>query len=94
VKVWHREWGWKEDSFKVPKLLRKHYVYPLYMNKRYLIQQWINGESSDYGYKRPVRKLPYEVRNSMYDIRYDNIRVYGNREVVIDFCYSDAGYIN
>lgn len=92
VKVWHSSWGWKQDSYKVPKLLRHHYVHPLYKNKRYLIQSWIKGKYSDYGYKRPVKKLPCEVTNSIYDVRDDNIRVHDNREVVIDFCYGTAAW--
>lgn len=90
VKVWHTDWGWKEDSYKVPKLLENHFVHPIYKNKRYLIQKWVKGRFSDCGYTKPVKKLPDEILNSGYDIQDDNIKVDGNREVVIDFCYSDA----
>lgn len=86
VKVWHHSSGWELDSYKVPELLRDHFVYPIYLNKTYLIQKWIGGKFSGYGYKKPVKRLPEELMNSCYDIRDENIRVDGNREVVIDFC--------
>lgn len=90
VKVWHHSWGWEEDSYRVPKILENHFVHPIYKNRRYLIQPWIKGNYSDNVYKKPVRRLPTEVMDSLYDIRDDNIRVRGNREVVIDFCYGRA----
>lgn len=85
VKVWRYEWGWKEDSYKVPKLLKNHYIHPIFKNTCYLIQKWI--KSSTYGCKNPIKKLPSKIRDSLYDIREDNIMIYGKREVVIDFCY-------
>jgi len=90
VKVYRHSWGWEEDSYRVPKLLNKHFVHPIYKNRRYMIQPWIKGNYSYYDYKRPVRRLPTEVIESRHDIRDENIRVRGNREVVIDFCYGQA----
>lgn len=86
VKVWHHSFGWESDSYKVPEPLRDHFVHPIYLNKRYLIQKWVSGKFSGYGYKKTVKRLPEELMNSCYDVRDDNIRVDGNREVVIDFC--------
>jgi hypothetical protein len=88
VKVYQETWGWREDSFRVPDLLKKHYVYPIHKNKRYLIQPWIEEPHSLYGYKKKVKTLPEKVLNSAYDVHCENIRVHGDREVVIDFCYT------
>lgn len=87
VKVYHESCGWQEDSYRVPALLKKHFVYPIYKNRRYLIQPWIKGRYSPYGYKKNVKTLPHEVIDSIYDIRPENIRVHVDREVVIDFCH-------
>jgi hypothetical protein len=88
VKVYQETWGWREDSYEVPDLLKKHFVYPIYRNKRYLIQPWIKQPYLLCGYKKKVKTLPDEVINSMYDVHSENIRVHGDREVVIDFCYT------
>jgi hypothetical protein len=87
VKVYQNEWGWQSDSYNVPDSLKDHFLYPIYNDKRFLIQPWVKYNYSENGYgKRKVQTLPVNVFLGGYDVKEDNVRVYRNREVVIDFC--------
>jgi len=81
VKVYMDEEGWMEDSYRVPSCLKPYYLFPIYKNKKYIIQKWANSTAN----KKTIR-LPERIYNSDYDIHRYNIKVHKNREVIIDFC--------
>lgn len=86
VKVYRNRYGWKHDSFKVPKHLSKYYLHPVFVNKRFIIQKW--AEPAKNLKKKELKKIPKTVANSGYDLHGGNIRIDGKREVIIDFIYN------
>lgn len=80
VKVFVNESAWRVDCYRIPKELKKYYLVPIYQNKRYLIQKWARQTS-----RKNIIELPDRAYDFL-DVCDDNIKVDGNREVVIDFC--------
>lgn len=81
VKVYRDSFGWVDDSYKVPKVIEKYYLFPIYQNKSYMTQKWAKKTK---GMK--IKKIPDNVLNLGFDLHDDNIRIDGDRQVIIDFC--------
>ena len=93
VKVWLNPYGYMSDSYHVPEEIKHHFVHPIFKNKRYMIQKWIKRKASEGGYRSRIKTLPKKHRfewENKYDVWTDNIRVDGDREVIIDFCYQSS----
>lgn len=81
IKVYKDLWGWKEDGYNVPEDIKEYYLHPIYANKKFIIQPLAKRSG------RAIKKLPEKVKKLwQYDIYRQNIMVYDDREVIIDFC--------
>ena len=88
VKVYRYDTSWEYDSFKVPRHLSKYYLHPIFINKQFIIQKW--AEKKWNLNKKDVKKIPNDFIKKNYwnyDLHCANIRIDGNKEVIIDFCH-------
>jgi len=86
IKVYKNDTDWMEDSYSVPEHISKYYVHPIYIDKRFMIQKWV--EQAAKFDKTKVKKIPRSIiKRGYHDLHINNLRYDGHRQVIIDFMY-------